>query len=70
MEYDYVILLLFINMTTKLNKISDDYYVIEWLDRDGCGQIIASWEDGQWIIDSEMLGFETMIKIIKTLKDD
>lgn len=57
-------------MEAKLTKIKKDYHVIEWSDKDGFGNITIQWDDvlGKYIVDSELLGVKTMIKIIKSIK--
>lgn len=57
-------------MEAKLIEVDNDFFVIEWSDVCGNGQITGCWENGKWNIDSELLGIKTMIKIIKSIKDD
>ena len=57
-------------MEAELNKISKEHAIIRW--QDGCqfGEIDIKWnsELGKLVVDTEMLGIETMIKIIKSVK--
>ena len=57
-------------MEAKLNKISKEHAVIRWQDGGQFGEIDIKWnsEMGKLIVDTEMLGIETMIKIIKSIK--
>ena len=57
-------------MTTIINKISNDLSIIEWADKNSSGQIEFKWDKslGKWIVDSEHLGIESLIKIIKAIE--
>lgn len=57
-------------MQAELNKISKDHAIIRWQDGWQFGEIDIKWDSeiGKLVVDTEMLGIETTIKIIKSVE--
>ncbi len=58
-------------MKAEINSIAQYKHIIDWVDNElGFGQITVEWkpEISRYVIDSELLSFESVIKIIKSIK--
>lgn len=59
------------NMCSNLIKISDDKYIVRWQEDDQFGEVTMIWDTnlGKLIVDTEMLGIESFINIVKSLNN-
>ena len=61
-------------INSEITYKDHDHVKIRWdrEDRDlpETGELNFHWEDAQWTLDSEMLGMDSVIDIIKALPDD
>lgn len=58
-------------MKSKIINKDDSNLLIEWVDEQiGFGELTMKWESklGLFLLDSEHLGVDTVIKIIKAIK--
>lgn len=57
-------------MTTQIINKDNDNLLIEWEDKElGFGQLSMKWNNklGKFILDSEHLGIDSILKIIKSI---
>jgi len=54
-------------MESKLHKLDNDNFVIEWSNDGEFGRLSFEYINGRWVLDSECLGLESVVKIIKSL---
>ena len=57
-------------MKAKLNKIDNDNAIVNWSDDEQFGNITFRFENNNYIVDTELLGLESLIKIIKALPEE
>jgi len=59
-----------LSMKAKLNKIDNDNAIVNWSDDEQFGNITFRFENNNYIVDTELLGLESLIKIIKALPEE
>lgn len=55
--------------SAELENRDENTHIITWTGSNGYGQLTFKWVDNKYILDSEMLGFNTIVKIIQKLQD-
>lgn len=57
-------------MKAKILNKDNDNLLIEWDDGRYCGQLSMKWDNnlGKFILDSELLGVNTVLEIIKAVE--
>ena len=56
-------------MKTSIIIKTEDYLKIRWEDeKEGFGELIIKWNGKEFIIDSEYMGIDFVIKILKNLE--
>lgn len=55
--------------TAELENRDENTHIITWTGTIGYGQLTFKWIDNKYILDSEMLSFDKIVKIIQKLNE-
>jgi len=55
--------------SAELENRDENTHIITWTGSNGYGQLTFKWIDNRYVLDSEMLDFDTIVKIIQKLQD-